>query len=418
MILAIMFIILLVLGVPIGITIGLSSMTAIVTSGVGLDIIVQKLYSGVNSFSLMAIPFFVFAGDIMLEGGASKKLIAFANKLFGWITGGVPITAVVSSMFFAALSGSSPATVAGVGGVMVPNLQDNGYDKKFSLGLICASGSLGIIIPPSITMMAYGVVSEQSISDLFIAAIIPGLFIGLSLIVYSYIYSRKHNPVKSDIPTLKEVWLAFKDAFFSILMPIIVLGGIYLGIATPTEAAAISIIYSLIISLFIYKEIGFRDIFRIAKKSVVTSSMIMFVIANSAIFSWYLTFKQVPQMLAQTILGLETSPIIIILLINVILLFVGMIMDASAAVLILTPLFLPIVTGLGMNPIHFGVIMIVNLSIGMLTPPFGLNLFIASGIGKASLSDVVRGTIPFIIILLIDLLIITFIPALSMIAIS
>src|SRR5699024_10720641 len=296
------------------------------------------------------------------------------NKLFGWITGGLPITAVVSSMFFAALSGSSPATVAGVGGVMIPNLKDNGYDGKFSVGLLCAAGSLGIVIPPSITMMSYGVVSEQSISNLFMAAVIPGIFIGLTLIIFSYIYSRVNNQMKSDVPSLREVWDTFKEAFFSILMPVIILGGIYKGLATPTEAAAISIIYSLVISIFVYKEIRFKDIFRIAKKSVVTSAMIMFVIANSAVFSWYLTFKQVPQVVAQTVLGLQASPIVIMLLINIILLFVGMIMDSSAAVLILTPLFLPIVTGIGIDPIHFGVIMIVNLSIGMLTPPFGLNL--------------------------------------------
>ena len=414
MILPIIFIVLLVLGVPIGITTGLSSMAAIVSSGIGLEIVVQKIYSGVNSFTLMAIPFFIFAGDIMLEGGASKKLIAFANKLFGWITGGLPITAIVSSMFFAALSGSSPATVAGIGGVMIPNLQKNGYDKKFSVGLLCAAGSLGIVIPPSITMMSYGVVSEQSISELFMAAVIPGIFIGLSLIIFSYIYARKTNQAKSDFPTLKEVWDTFKEAFFSILMPVIILGGIYLGYATPTEAAAVAIIYSLIISLFVYKEIDFKDIFRIAKKSVVTSAMIMFVIANSAVFSWFLTFKQVPQTVAQAVLGLEASPIIIMLLINVILLFVGMVMDSSAAVLILTPLFLPIVTGIGISPIHFGVIMIVNLSIGMLTPPFGLNLFVASGIGKVPLSEVVKGTLPFIAVLIVDLLIITFLPQLSM----
>jgi len=418
MILPAIFILLLVLGVPIGITTGLSSIAAIYSSGIGLDVIVQKIYSGVNSFSLMAIPFFIFAGDIMLEGGASKKLIDCANKLFGWIMGGLPITAVVSSMFFAALSGSSPATVAGVGGVMIPNLKDNGYDGKFSVGLLCAAGSLGIVIPPSITMMSYGVVSEQSISNLFMAAVIPGIFIGLTLIIFSYIYSRVNNQMKSDVPSLREVWDTFKEAFFSILMPVIILGGIYKGLATPTEAAAISIIYSLVISIFVYKEIRFKDIFRIAKKSVVTSAMIMFVIANSAVFSWYLTFKQVPQVVAQTVLGLQASPIVIMLLINIILLFVGMIMDSSAAVLILTPLFLPIVTGIGIDPIHFGVIMIVNLSIGMLTPPFGLNLFVASGIGEISLSDVVKGALPFIALLIFDLLVITFVPQLSSILIK
>lgn len=414
MILLITFLIFLLLGVPIGITTGLSSIIAMFNNGLGLDTAVQKMFSGVDSFSLMAIPFFIFAGDIMLEGGASKKLINFANKLFGWISGGLPITAVISSMFFAALSGSSPATVAGIGGVMIPNLIENKYDRKFTVGLLCAAGSLGIIIPPSITMMSYGVVSEQSISDLFIAAIIPGIFIGLTLIGYCYIYSKIKKHERMPFPSFKEVVVAFGEAFFSILMPIIVLGSIYSGIATPTEAAAVSIVYSLVISLFVYKEIGFKDIFRIARKSVVTSAMIMFVIACSKIFSWYLTFQQVPQKVAASVLGIGSSPVLIMLAINVILLFVGMIMDSSAAVLILTPLFLPIIQNVGINPIHFGVVMIVNLAIGMLSPPFGLNLFVASGISKMSLSEVISGCIPFIVLLIIDLLIITFVPQLSL----
>jgi C4-dicarboxylate transporter DctM subunit len=414
MILLLSFIILLLLGVPIAITTGLSTIIAMSTDQLGLTTAVQRIFSGVDSFSLMAIPFFVFSGDIMLKGGASKRLIDFANKLFGWITGGLPITAVISSMFFAALSGSSPATVAGVGGIMIPNLIEKKYPQKFTVGLLCAAGSLGIIIPPSITMMSYGVVSEQSISRLFIAAVIPGLFIGLSLMIYSFIYARVLKHEKVSFPTFKEVLISFKDAFFSILMPIIILGGIYLGFATPTEAAAIAIIYSLVISLFIYKEIKMGDVLVIARKSVITSAMIMFVIATSKLFSWYLTFQQVPLKVADIVLSLESSPIVILLVINIILLFVGMIMDSSAAVLILTPLFLPIVTNIGIDPTHFGVIMIVNLAIGMLTPPFGLNLFVASGISNMSISDVIKGSVPFIALLIFDLMVITFVPQLSL----
>lgn len=418
MILLVSFIILLLLGVPISITTGLSTIIAMAASDINLHTAVQKMFSGVDSFSLMAIPFFVFAGDIMLKGGASKRLISFANKLFGWITGGLPITAIISSMFFAALSGSSPATVAGVGGVMIPNLIENKYPKKFTVGLLCAAGSLGIIIPPSITMMSYGVVSELSISDLFIAAIVPGIFIGITLIIFSYVYAKIRKQEKTDFPTFKEVIISFKDAFFSILMPVIILGGIYLGFTTPTEAAAVAIIYSMIISVFIYKEINVKDILVIARKSVVTSAMIMFVIANSKIFSWYLTFQQVPTKVAESVLGLGSSLIVILLAINLILLFVGMIMDSSAAVLILTPLFLPIVTNLGMNPIHFGIVMVVNLALGMLTPPFGLNLFVASGISNMSIPDVVKGSMPFVLLLIIDLLIITFVPELSLMLIK
>jgi len=408
------FILFLIIGVPIGVATGFSAVIPMLKQNMSLVSASQKMYAGVDSFSLMAIPFFIFAGDIMLKGGASKRLINFANKIFGWITGGLPITAVISSMFFAALSGSSPATVAGIGGVMIPELFEKKYNKKFTLGLLCAAGSLGIVIPPSITFMTYGVTSEQSISSLFIAGIIPGIFIGLSLIIYSYVYAKKHNYKTEPVPNLREVFSAFKEALFSILMPIIILGGIYLGIATPTEAAAVSIIYSIIISVFVYKEIGFKDILEISRKSVLTSAMIMFVIACSNIFSWYLTFKQIPQMVANSVLNISDSPIVLMLVINLILLFVGMIMDSSAAVIILTPLLLPIVTSIGINPIHFGVIMIVNLSIGMLTPPFGLNIYVATGISKEPLSYVIKGCLPFLALLFFDLMIITIFPQLSL----
>lgn len=408
------FILFLIIGVPIGVATGLSAVIPMLSENLSLVSAAQKMYAGVDSFSLMAIPFFIFAGDIMLKGGASKRLINFANQIFGWITGGLPITAVISSMFFAALSGSSPATVAGIGGVMIPELFEKKYNKKFTLGLLCAAGSLGIVIPPSITFMTYGVTSEQSISSLFIAGILPGLFIGLTLIIYSYIYAKKHKYKTEPVPNLREIFLAFKETFFSILMPIIILGGIYMGIATPTEAAAVSIIYSIIISVFVYKEIDFKDILEISKKSVLTSAMIMFVIACSNIFSWYLTFKQIPQMVANSVLSISDSPIVLMLIINLILLFVGMIMDSSAAVIILTPLLLPIVTSVGINPIHFGVIMIVNLSIGMLTPPFGLNIYVATGISKMPLSYVIKGCLPFLVLLFFDLMVITVFPQLSL----
>lgn len=416
--LLILFLLFLIIGVPIGITTGFSTILVMMDSGMNLEVVAQKMFSGVNSFSLMAIPFFVFAGDLMLEGGTSKRLINFANKLVGWITGGIPITAIISAMFFAALSGSSPATVAAVGGVMIPNLNEAKFPKKFSVGLICAAGSLGIIIPPSITMLTYGVVSEQSISKLFLAALMPGIFIGLVLILTSYIVAKVQKNKPYDKPSNKEVLVAFKDAIWSILMPVIVLGGIYAGIATPTEASAVAIVYSLFVSIFIYKELKVIDIFRVAKKSVTISAMIMFVIANSKLFSWYLTFEQVPTKLTNYILELSSSPIIILIAINILLLVVGMVMDPSASVLILTPLLLPVVTSIGVDSIHFGVIMIVNLAIGMLTPPFGLNLFVASGISDMPLTDVIKGALPFIAVLIVTLAVIVAVPELSLLLIK
>ena len=405
----------LVLGVPIAIVIGITAVAGLMSSGINMQIAAQRMFSGVDSFTLMSIPFFIFAGDIMLKGGTSKRLIKFANTAFGWITGGVSVTAVASCMLFSALSGSSPATVAGVGTIMIPNLIENKYPKKFAVGLLCAAGSLGIILPPSITMLAYGVIAEQSIAQLFIASILPGLFIGFVLIAVAVIYSKVHKLPTNDRPAFGEVLKAFGEALISLLMPVLILGSIYAGIATVTEAAAVAIVYSLVVGMFVHKELKPSDIFPTAKKSVVMTSMIMFVIAATDIFSWYLTFQQIPTMLAQAILVYADNPILVLLFINLLLLLVGMVVNPSAAVLVLTPLLLPIAVSIGVDPIHFGVIMIVNLAIGFLTPPAGLNLFVAVGISKLSMTEVVKGCLPFVAALIAALMVITYVPWLSLV---
>ncbi len=411
----VLFTILLVVGVPIGISTGLSALLYMhFEAGRSFASIVQAMFSGVDSFSLMAIPFFIFAGDIMLKGGVSRRLIDFAKKLIGWTSGGLPITGVISSMFFAALSGSSPATVAAIGGIIIPSMEDANYDKEFAVGLMCASGSLGIIIPPSITLLVYGVITEQSIAQLFLAGIVPGIFIGLVLVSAAFFFARKQPYKKEAFPTFKEILHSFRKSFWGLLMPVIVLGGIYLGVFTPTESAAVAVAYSLVVSLFVYKELKFSEILGIAKKSVTISAVIMFIIANAMILSRYLTFRKVPVTIAAFILERATTPFLLLLFINLLLLFVGMIMDASAAVTVLAPLFLPAVVGLGVNPIHFGVIMIVNLAIGMLTPPFGLNLYVAAGIGRMTVSEVVKAVMPYIGLLIAALLVITYVPQLSL----
>ncbi len=410
----VLFFILLILGVPIAISIALASLVAMFQGGISIDTFARSLFSGVDSFTLMAIPFFIYAGNLMLAGGTSARLINFARKLVGWTTGGLPIAGVMSSMLFAALSGSSPATVAAIGGIMIPSLDEAKYSRKFSVGLMCAAGSLGIIIPPSITLLVYGAVAEVSISDLFIAGIVPGIFIGLVLIVISYIIAKKQGHQPEERATLKEIWDAFKSAIWGILLPIIVLGGIYKGFFTPTEAASVAIVYSLVIGLFVYKGLNLKSLYEVTKSSVITSAMIMFVISAAKVFSWYLTYEKIPTRLAELILGFADTPFTFLLLVTVILLIVGMFMDSSAAVLIFVPLFLPIVMEMGIDPIHFGVIMIVNLAIGMLTPPFGLNLFIASGISKMSITDVTRGATPFIVVLIMALFVIMFVPQMSL----
>ncbi|TVR04555.1 MAG: TRAP transporter large permease [Spirochaetaceae bacterium] len=411
-----LFVVLLALGVPIAVATGFSALLYMtLEAGRSFGVVIQSMFSGVDSFALMAIPFFIFAGDIMLEGGVSRRLIVFAKRLVGWTAGGLPITGVLSSMFFAALSGSSPATVAAVGGIMIPSMQDAKYTKKFAVGLMCASGALGIIIPPSITLLVYGVVAEESIAALFLAGLMPGIFIGLVLIIAAYIMARKQPYVKDPFPTLKEVLVAFRDALWGLAMPLIILGGIYLGVFTPTEAAAVAVGYSLFVSLFIYREITFHEVItKIAKKSVVISAVIMYIIANAEILGRYLTFRRVPTQLASIILQYADTPVMVLLLINLLLLLVGMIMSPSAAVIILAPLFLPAVTAMGVHPIHFGVVMVVNLAIGMVTPPFGLNLYVAAGIGKMSVAQVTQAVFPFIILYILALLVITFVPALSM----
>lgn len=414
MVIFLIFIALLLLSTPIAVAIGLTSFFAILKSGVSIDVFARTMFSGIDSFSLMAIPFFVFAGDLMLAGGASKRLIDMARKWVGWTTGGLPIAGTLASMLFAALSGSSPATVAAIGGIMLPSMKEARYPPRFAVGLMCAAGSLGIIIPPSITLLVYGAVAEVSISQLFIAGIIPGIFIGFVLIIVSYIFAKKQGHKPDERASMKEVWKSTVDAIWGIVMPLIVLGGIYKGIFTPTEAAAVAIVYSFIIGFFIYKGLTIKELFKVAKRSVVTSSMIMLVIASAKVLSWYLTFEKIPTMLSETLIQYATSPAMFLILIMVLLLIVGMFMDSSAAVLILVPLFLPIAIEMGISPIHFGIIMIVNLAIGMLTPPFGLNLFVASGISKMSLTSVTRGAVPFIIVLIGTLLVITFIPQLSL----
>lgn len=410
----VVFAILLIIGAPIAVAIGLSSFLAMIQEGVSIDVFSRTIFAGIDSFTLMAIPFFIFAGDLMLAGGTSKRLIDFAKKLVGWTTGGLPIAGIMSSMLFASLSGSSPATVAAIGGLMIPSLDDAGYSRKFAIGLMTTAGTLGIIIPPSITLLVYGSSAEVSISDLFLAGIVPGIFIGLVLILVSFIISIKEGFKPEGKASLREVGKSFISAIWGILLPVIVLGGIYFGIFTPTEAAAVAIFYSLIIGLFVYKELTVRSLIDVTKKSVITSSMIMLVIAASNVFSWYLTYEQIPTNLASVFLEYANTELIFLLLVIVILLLVGMFMDTSAAVLIFVPLFLPMVLELGIDPIHFGIIMIVALSIGMITPPFGLNLFVASGISKTSLTVVIKSTAPFILVMIFALLVITLIPDLSL----
>lgn len=407
----------LLLTVPVGFSLGAASLASIMYTGqLTYGFIAQNLVTAADSFPIMAIPFFVFAGELMGGGGISRRLLDVANVFFGRISGGLAIVTVVVCMFFAAISGSGPATVAAVGGMVVPTMINKGYDKKFVLALIAAAGSIGVIIPPSIPMVVYSVTTNSSVSKLFMAGFLPGLLIGLGLIGYAYVFAKTHG-YKGDTDAfswkraLREVW----SGKWALISPIIILGGIYGGIFTPTEAAAVSVVYSLIVGLFIYKELDFKGLLNVTKNACETTASILIVIGCAAAFSKVLTLGRVPMAVANLLTSMTDNKIIILLLINVVLLLVGCFMETLCAIMILAPIFLPVITALGVNVTHFGIIMVVNLAIGFITPPLGVNLFVASRVGETSLDNVIKGIIPFLIIMIVLLLILTFVPQISLI---
>ena len=406
----------LVLTVPIGFSLGIASLAYILyTKQLTFGFIAQNLVTGCDSFPIMAIPFFVFAGELMGGGGISRRLLNVANVFFGRIRGGLAIVTVVVCMFFAAISGSGPATVAAVGGMVVPTMMKQGYDRKFVLALIAAAGSIGVIIPPSIPMVVYSVTTNSSVSKLFLAGFVPGILIGLVLIAYSYFFAVSHGykgaeEAFSSKKALKEV----KDSIWALLSPVIILGGIYGGIFTPTEAAAVSVIYSLDIGCLVYKELDLKQLMIVTKNACETTATILIVIGCAAGFSKVLTLGRIPTTVATFLTTMTDSKILILLLINVLLLIVGCFMETLCAIMILAPILFPVVTALGVDVTHFGIIMVVNLAIGFITPPLGVNLFVASRVGETTLDDVIKGIIPFLAVMIIVLLAITYIPAISM----
>ncbi|MGM0876802.1 MAG: TRAP transporter large permease [Bacillota bacterium] len=413
--LLISMLILFLLTVPIALSIGLASTIAVWSSGdLPLLVLVQRIFTSLDSFPLMAIPFFILAGALMETGGISKRLVHFANTLTGSMTGGLAGVTVITSMFFAAISGSSPATVAAIGSIMIPAMVARHYDVNFAAAVQSVAGALGVIIPPSIPMILYGVVVGVSIGDLFIAGIIPGLLIGFSLLVTAIIISKRRGYKGTEHFTLQERLDAFKNAIFALLMPMIILGGIYSGIFTPTEAAVVAVAYALIIGLFVYKEIKIKDLVPVFVKSGITTAIIMLIIGNAGLLGWLLTKERIPQTVAQSFINFSDNPFVFLLIVNVFLLIVGMFFETSASVIILAPILAPIAIQLGVDPVHFGIIMVVNLAIGMVTPPLGVNLFVAMQISKIRLEKLSKAVIPFLIILIANVLVISYIPEISL----
>lgn len=404
------------LNLPIAFSLGAASSFALFMQGtVSLTIIPQRMFAAVDSFPLMAIPFFVLAGNLMGEGGISKRLVNFATAIMGRVTGGLAIVTVATCMFFAAISGSSAATAAAIGSILIPAMVDHKYKKNFAAATVAASGELGVIIPPSVPMVLFGVMASQSIGTMFIAGFLPGLLIGGTLMLTAYFVSKKEGFVGTEKSSLKQVVYTFKDAILALLMPVIILGGIYGGIFTPTEAAVVAVFYGLIVGMFVYRELKLKDLKKIFAESTITTSTIMIIIANASTFGWIMTREQVPQKIAEVFMSVSGgSPVIFLLLVNILLLIIGTMFETSAALIILTPLLFPIATKLGVNPIHFGMIMIVNLAVGMVTPPLGINLFVSCNIAKLKIEDLAKYLVPYLLVLIADIFIITYIPQITL----
>ena len=416
------FIVCLVIAIPVSIALGIVAVLpgafdpSFTASG---QFVIRSMLGGIDSFPLLAVPMFVLSGILMARGGISKKLFDFFAYFLGKMTAGMPCAVIVTCLFYGAISGSAPATVAAVGSMTIPILTRLGYDKDFSTAVVAVAGGLGVIIPPSIPFIMYGMASGESVSDLFISGIIPGIMIGGLLMVYAIYYCKKHGEDKEKIAEVvdelheKGFLSVLKESFWAILSPVIILGCIYSGIASPTEAAVISVFYALFVSMVIYRSIHWKDVWGILVEAVRTYSPILFILAASVAFSRVLTLMQVPQSVSAWILAHFTNKVVLLLVINVFLLIVGMVMDTTPAILILTPILLPIVTAIGMNPIHFGIMMVVNLAIGFVTPPIGVNLFVASSLTDIPVMRIAKKAMPMIAFFLMALLVITFVPAVS-----
>jgi C4-dicarboxylate transporter DctM subunit len=404
------------LNVPVGIAIGMSAVTAILVGGrLSLGFVAQALVNGVDSFPIMAIPLFILAGELLGQGGVSKRILNVCNVFFGRITGGLAIVTVAVCMFFAAVSGSGPATVAAVGSMVVPTMLKKGYSKSFTLALIACAGSIGVIIPPSIPMVIYGVSTGSSISTLFLAGFLPGIMIGIALMIFCYFFCKKQGwKGDQEAFTWKRAGKAVWDGKWALINPVIILGGIYGGFFTPTEAAAVAAVYAFVCGTVIHRELDFKKIISTIGTACSTTGTTMVILGCATAFAQILTIEQIPQMITQSILAVSDNAIVILLLINVFLLIVGCFMDTTPAMLVLAPILLPVALSLGMSPIHFGIIMVVNLSIGFITPPLGINLFVASRIGNVPLETVTKGIIPFILVMFVCLMLITYIPQISL----
>lgn len=417
LVLGVSFFAIMLIGAPIMTALGLSAAMALQAGDKSLLIVAQMAFQSLDSFSLMAVPFFILAGHLMQSGGVARRLVHLANALVGWIRGGLGAVAVLTSLLFATVSGSSSATTAAIGSVLIPEMEKKGYPRSFAASIAASSGELGAIIPPSIPMVVYALTANVSVGALFIAGILPGLLIALSLILTVCVIASIKGCDEVRAVSLKDwtkgVLVALRDATLALMMPVIILGGIYGGLFTPTEASCVAVLYGLALGMFVYKEITLGNLLGIFGRAAVMSAIILLIVAFAAVFAYLLTINQVPQRVAAMLGSVTTNPIVFLLMVNGMLFIVGMFIEALAAILIIVPILAPISAGFGIDPIHFGMIVIINLAVGMVTPPVGVNLFVVCEVAQLKMHQLARYLVVFLAVLIIDILIISYIPAIS-----
>ncbi|HTD07063.1 TRAP transporter large permease subunit [Undibacterium sp.] len=415
---AIIFVLLLLLmltGMPISISLGLTVLTFLFTmTTVPIESVALKLFTGIEKFEIMAIPFFILAGNFLTHGGVARRMINFATSMVGHWHGGLALAGVMACALFAAVSGSSPATVVAIGSIILPAMVRQGYPKGFGAGVITTSGALGILIPPSIVMVMYSVSTNTSVGQLFMAGVVPGLLLAFCLGMTTWFLARKHNYPRMPKASWKERFIAFRKSAWGLLLIVIVMGGIYTGMFTPTEAAAVSAVYAFIIAVFVYKDMGLNKVPKVLLDSAAMSAMLLYIITNAVLFSFLMTSENIPQEMAAWIMDKGFGMVSFLLVVNILLLLAGNVMEPSSIVLIMAPILFPVAMKLGIHPVHFGIIMVVNMEVGMCHPPVGLNLYVASGITKMGITELTIAVLPWLATMLAFLVLITYIPQISL----